>query len=152
MAQNRTEQNKTKHSTPTKVKVALEALKGEKTTAEITAKHSIHATQINTWKKAALEILPEAFSSKRKRQENDQQALIDELYKQIGQLKVENYFLKKTLIIPLEIKKMWVEAEHKGFSVRKQCGFLGIDRSSLYYHSVGVDNPQNFLMFFNSIH
>ncbi len=84
-----------KHSTQTKVKVALEALKGDKTTAELTAKYSIHATQINKWKKAVLETLPEAFSTQRKRQENDQQALIDELYKQIGQLKVENDFLKK---------------------------------------------------------
>ena len=89
--------NRNKHSTQTKVKVALEALKGEKTTAELTAKYSIHATQINLWKKAALEILPEAFSNKRKRQEGDQQALLDELYKQIGQLKVENDFLKKKL-------------------------------------------------------
>lgn len=84
-----------KHSTQTKVKVVLEALKGEKTTAEITAKFGIHSTQINNWKKAVLEIIPEAFSNNRKRQEDDQQALIDELYKQIGQLKVENEFLKK---------------------------------------------------------
>ena len=85
-----------KHNTQTKVKVALEALKGEKTVAEITRKYGIHATQINLWKKAVLDILPEAFSSKRKRHEEDQQALVDELYKQIGQLKVENDFLKKT--------------------------------------------------------
>ena len=86
-----------KHSTQTKVKVVLEVLRGEKTTAEITAKYSIHATQINNWKKAVLEVIPEAFSNKRKQQESDQQALIDELYKQIGQLKVENDFLKKNL-------------------------------------------------------
>jgi len=86
-----------KHSTQTKVKVVLETLKGEKTQAEITAKYGIHSTQINNWKKAALEILPEAFSSQRKRTEDDQQALIDELYKQIRQLKVENEFLKKTV-------------------------------------------------------
>jgi transposase-like protein len=86
-----------KHSTQTKVKVVLEALKGEKTTAELTAKYGIHATQINNWKKAVLDVLPEAFSNKRKRQEDDQQALTDELYKQIGQLKVENEFLKKKL-------------------------------------------------------
>ena len=84
-----------KHSTQTKVKVALDALKGEKTIAELTAQYGIHATQINQWKKAVLETLPEAFSSKRKRHEDDQQALVDELYKQIGQLKVENDFLKK---------------------------------------------------------
>ena len=86
-----------KHSTQTKVKVVLEVLKGEKTTAEITSKYGIHATQINNWKKAVLEVIPEAFSTKRKQQENDQQALVDELYKQIGQLKVENDFLKKNL-------------------------------------------------------
>lgn len=85
-----------KHSTQTKVNVVLEAFKGEKTTAEITAKYGIHSTQINNWKKAALEIIPDAFSSNRRHQEADQQALIDELYKQIGQLKVENEFLKKT--------------------------------------------------------
>ena len=45
-----------------------------------------------------LAILPEAFSSKKKRQEEDQQALIEELYKQIGQLKVENEFLKKNVL------------------------------------------------------
>ncbi len=85
-----------KHSTQTKVKVVLETLKGEKTQAEITTQYGIHSTQINNWKKAALEILPEAFSSRRKHKEDDQRALIDELYKQIGQLKVENEYLKKT--------------------------------------------------------
>jgi len=89
--------NRKKHSTQTKVKVVLEVLKGEKTTAEITAKYGIHATQINNWKKAVLEVIPEAFSTKRKQQDNDQKALVDELYKQIGQLKVENDFLKKNL-------------------------------------------------------
>lgn len=89
--------NRKKHSTQTKVKVVLDVLKGEKTTAEITAKYGIHATQINNWKKAVLEVIPEAFSTKRKQQDNDQQALVDELYKQIGQLKVENDFLKKNL-------------------------------------------------------
>ena len=61
-----------KHSTATKVKVVLEVLKGEKTTAEITAKYGIHATQINKWKKAVLEIIPEAFSNRRKQQENSE--------------------------------------------------------------------------------
>ncbi len=85
-----------KHTTKTKVKIALEAIKGDKTIAEITSTYGIHATQVNTWKKQALESIPEAFSAKRKKQESDQQELIDELYKQIGQLKVENDFLKKS--------------------------------------------------------
>ncbi|HIL79038.1 MAG: hypothetical protein ABGX71_00540 [Methyloprofundus sp.] len=83
------------HSTQAKVKISIEAIKGSKTTAELTSTYGVHATQINNWKKAALDIIPEAFSSKRKRVEDDQQTLVDELYKQIGQLKVENDFLKK---------------------------------------------------------
>lgn len=75
-----------KHSPQLKVKIALEALKGEKTTAEITSKYGLHATQVATWKKKALEAIPEVFSKNRKRTDIEQSKLIDELYKQIGQL------------------------------------------------------------------
>ncbi len=88
------------HPLNTKVKVALEAIKGEKTTSEITSQYSIHVSQINNWKKQALEQIPNAFSHKRKRQKEDQQKLVDELYRQIGKLKVENEFLKKNIDYP----------------------------------------------------
>jgi len=67
----------------------------EKTASEITSNYGIHISQVNNWKKQALESIPDAFSGKRKKHDADQQELIDELYKQIGQLKVENDFLKK---------------------------------------------------------
>lgn len=86
-----------RHTQQIKMGVALEAIKGQKTTAEITAKYGVHAIQINTWKKQALEIMPEAFSSKRKRSEEKRQNLVDELYKQIGQLTVERDWLKKNV-------------------------------------------------------
>ncbi len=91
-----------RHSTEAKVKVALEALKGEKTIAELTAKYGVHATQINTWKKQALEIIPEAFSARKRRSETEQQALIDELYRRIGQLTVEQEWLKKNVKLSCE--------------------------------------------------
>jgi len=47
-----------------KSKVALEAIKGELTIAQIASKYTVHSTQINTWKKAALAQLPEAFSGR----------------------------------------------------------------------------------------
>jgi len=84
-----------KHSQQIKVKVALEAIKGQKTTAEITSKYGVHATQIATWKKRVLAVIPDAFSTSKRRSEDDQQALIDELYRQIGQLTVERDWLKK---------------------------------------------------------
>jgi len=85
------------HSVQKKVKVALEAIKGERTIAEITSQYGMHPSQINNWKKQALDSIPEAFSVKRKKQENANDELLDELYKQIGQLKVENEFLKKNI-------------------------------------------------------
>ena len=86
-----------KHTPQTKVKIAVEAIKGQLTTAEITAKYGVHTSQINAWKKKAMEIIPDAFSNANKRAQSDQQALIDELYKQIGQLTVERDWLKKNI-------------------------------------------------------
>ena len=84
-----------RHSGQTKTKVAIEAIKGEKTLAELSSAYGVHSTQINQWKKQALAMIPDAFSGKRRRQTDDQQALIDELYKHIGQLTVERDWLKK---------------------------------------------------------
>lgn len=77
-----------------KFKVALEAIKGELTLAEISAKYMVHATQISNWKRLALEYLAASFADKKKPQENHEKELA-ELYQQIGRLKVENDFLKK---------------------------------------------------------
>ncbi len=80
-----------------KAKIALEAIKQQKTVSEITAQYGVHATQVNTWKKQVLEMIPEAFtgSVKRKRMEQEQQDLIDRLYRQVGELVVERDWLKK---------------------------------------------------------
>lgn len=78
-----------------KAKVALEAVKGEKTTAQIASEYGVHPNQIGQWKKRLLEELPGLFSDRRKREEKEGVAEADELYRQIGQLKVELDWLKK---------------------------------------------------------
>lgn len=78
-----------------KAKVALEAVKGEKTTAQIASYYKVHANQVSRWKKELLENLPALFSDKRKAENKDHEELEGELYKQIGQLKVELEWLKK---------------------------------------------------------
>jgi len=83
------------HSTQSKVKVALAAVKGEQTMAELASRYEVHATQITQWKKQLLATLPEAFSPKRKKEQQEQQELTAQLYQQIGQLKVELDWLKK---------------------------------------------------------
>lgn len=87
---------KRKRYTPAeKARIALEAIKGEQTLAQITTKYGIHATQVNTWKKQALAYLPDAFSDKGKQETITYETQLAELYEQIGRLKVENDFLKK---------------------------------------------------------
>ena len=78
-----------------KAQVALEAIKNQRTISEIASDYGVHPNQISKWKKKLLDEVPEIFSSKREKRQQDNEALQDELYKQIGQLKVELDWLKK---------------------------------------------------------
>jgi len=84
-----------RHEAALKAKVALEAIKSEKTLAQLSSEYGVHATQIAKWKKHLLKELPALFSDKRKKSEQNNEELENELYRQIGQLKVELEWLKK---------------------------------------------------------
>jgi len=78
-----------------KAKVALEAVRGEKTIAQIASAYNVHPNQIRQWRRRLLDVLPEVFSNRRPKQEKDRDELEAELFRQIGQLKVEVEWLKK---------------------------------------------------------
>ncbi len=80
-----------------KAKVAVEVIREQDTIAELASKYEVHRSLLTRWKKEALEGLPALFSTARKdkKNSNDTQNLIEDLYKQIGQLTVENDWLKK---------------------------------------------------------
>jgi transposase-like protein len=86
---------RTRHTAEFKAKMALEAIRSERTANEIASANGIHPGQLAAWKKKAIEELPHLFSDKRVRDGQDQEALRDQLYQQIGQLKVELDWLKK---------------------------------------------------------
>ena len=83
------------HSAQFKGKVALAAARGQKTIAELAKEYTVHPTQIVQWKKHLMDSLLEIFSVRRKKERQEQELLTNELYQQIGQLKVELDWLKK---------------------------------------------------------
>jgi transposase len=78
-----------------KARIALEAVKGEKTIAQIASESGVHPNQIRQWRQHLLEVLPEVFSNRRPQEEKARDEVEAELYRQIGQLKVELDWLKK---------------------------------------------------------
>lgn len=84
------------HGAQFKAQVAMAALSGEKTLAELSAEYGVHPTMISTWKQELVRRAAELFErGAKKAAGGEPQQTIDELYRQIGQLKVERDFLAK---------------------------------------------------------
>ena len=83
------------HSAEFKAKVALEAIRGDKSIAEIASIYEVHPNQVTTWKKQLLEEAPGLFSRKREREDESSEAEKARLYEEIGRMKIENEWLKK---------------------------------------------------------
>ena len=79
-----------------KAKVALAALKNEESISELAARFEVHPTMISNWRRALLEGAPEVFDKGQKARKQNE-AHVEDLYRQIGKLKVENDFLSKKL-------------------------------------------------------
>ena len=79
-----------------KARVALEAIKGEKTIAEISSEYEVHSNMVTKWKKQLKDNMSDIFIRKNE-QEPDSEKKIDNLYKEIGRVQVENTWLKKKL-------------------------------------------------------
>ena len=93
-----TKKSRRKFSADFKSKVVLEALKERNTIEELSRKYELHPTQINNWKREFLSKAVNVFSNNSEEDTRHQEADTEKLYAQIGQLKVENDFLKKKLL------------------------------------------------------
>jgi len=84
-----------RHSAEFKAKVALEAIRAERTVNELAGLYQVHPSQIAAWKRRVLEGVAELFGEDRQKLQKSDEDLKAQLYQQIGQLKVEVDFLKK---------------------------------------------------------
>ena len=78
-----------------KAKVALAAVKGDKTLAELASQYGVYPNQISAWKKQLTDGMSELFEDGRKRRPPDEESATSQLYEQIGRLKVQLDWLKK---------------------------------------------------------
>ena len=83
------------YSAEFKAKIAIAAIRGEKTASELSSQYEIHPTMLNTWKRQLLENVSTLFETGKSahQESSDAKAEVDELYRQIGKLKVERDFL-----------------------------------------------------------
>lgn len=84
-----------KHNSDFKSKVAVAALKGDVTIAELSSRFGVHASQIHAWKKALLDGAASLFGSGKALSEKCDEAKLSELYAKIGELTVERDFLQR---------------------------------------------------------
>ncbi|WP_410528578.1 IS3 family transposase [Spirosoma sp. KUDC1026] len=128
------------HDAQFKTKVVLETLKGHRTLAQLSSEFGIHPTQITQWKQQALEGLPTLFNGPANPSipDHEREQIEAPLFQQIGQLKVENDYLKKKLRTSLVgDRRQLIDPTHDRLSISQQCDLLDIARASYYYQPLG---------------
>ena len=78
-----------------KSKIAIEAFRGDRTLQEVASKYQVHPNQVSLWKRQAIKILDEGFSSGVERRRRDHEGEVRELHAKIGELLVERDFLSR---------------------------------------------------------
>ena len=84
-----------KHSNELKARIALDAIRGQKTMSELASEYGVHANQINRWRKQLLEAAPDIFTRGKNKEAEKNEVERDHLYKKVGQLQIEVDWLKK---------------------------------------------------------
>jgi len=149
---------RTTYSTELKTKLVLELLQGEKTLNEIASKNNITPKNLQNWKaifldNAEMAMEPSKVVKEFKDENSKLQEQIDEYAKTVGQLTVENNWMRgKLKSSGLSDKKEMIDSELKVLSVLRQCELISLNRSSLYYATKPNTKKENLLDKINDIY
>ncbi|MBD9529980.1 IS3 family transposase [Paracoccus litorisediminis] len=127
------------HDAGFKARVALEAVKGERTVSELAAEYGVHPTMIHQWKKALLDGAADIFErgNKKSAAEMDDET-VRSLHAKIGELAVANgFFVQKAQAVDGQVRRGMIERGHPALSIGAQCRLLSISRSSFYHAPAG---------------
>ncbi|WP_349039647.1 IS3 family transposase [Pseudotabrizicola sp. 4114] len=128
------------HDAAFKARVALEAVKGERTVSELAAEYGVHPTMIHQWKRSLLEGAAGIFERGGKAAVAAEVAeeTVRDLHAKIGELAVANDFLfTKAQALDRQVRRGMIERNHPKLSIGAQCRLLSISRSSFYYAPQG---------------
>lgn len=125
-----------RYSADFKAKVALEAIRGDLTLAELAAKHGVHHTMIAAWKRQAIDGMAGTFSGASDMVKAASESEVEKLHAKIGQLVVERVFGESLRSMSVERRRAMVEPAHHRLSILAQRRLLSIGRSSYYYAPV----------------
>ena len=131
-----------------KAKVAFEALKENKTIAELSSQFAVHPTQIKQWRDIMQKNGATLYTDRQKQKDREQEDLIRRLYEQVGKLQIQVDWLKKRWALSTvnqtvrDIVLSHINKQEGGIPLATQADLLGISRSSVYYQPVPVD-PYN---------
>ena len=121
-----------------KAKVALEALRGDRTLQEIASQHQVHPNQVSAWKRQAMEGLVEVFSKGAEHRRRDHESEVRDLHAKIGELIVErDFFIARVRSMSRSERRAMIVRDHPALSLSRQCRLLSVGRSSLYYEPTG---------------
>ncbi|WP_293653299.1 IS3 family transposase [Thiolapillus sp.] len=133
------------HSAEFKAKVALAAIQGDLTLAELVKKFDVHANQVSAWKKQLLSGAPDVFGKGAKKQESAEET-IQELHAKIGQLTMENDFLGTRARTDSRAQRKEMVDRKEPLPVARQCELLELPRSTFYHVPKPVSDEELELM------
>ncbi|NVN03882.1 MULTISPECIES: IS3 family transposase [Asaia] len=136
-----------RYSCEFKSRVALEAIRGEQTLAELASKHGVHQTMIAQWKRQAIEGMSATFSGKQAAEVTISPGDVEKPHAKIGQLLVERGFFTGCLCaVGRAQRRQMIDLKRPRLSVVRQCTLLQLNRSGVYYRPVPESDANLSLM------